>query len=173
MTGVQTCALPIYKCLICDSRDVIIQDDPFDLNCDFALTSEGMRHCESTWNISDQYFFQRNLNAFHIDKSNDLVINGGVMYGKPSILANFCFLIWSNGLKSDSSDQAVINYFQSFFHPHIPNYDFCITGEGIKEGFVEVSEKNGNFFYKNKLCKIFHQWDRTQWAGAIREKFKV
>lgn len=161
------------KCLICDARDVIIQDDPFTLNSDLALTSEGMKHNQSIWNLTDQFRFQSNLTSYHLDKNNDLVLNGGVIYGKPQRLAHFCFSVWALAIKSNSSDQAIINYLSNFQVIDVVDYDFCITGEGIKEGFVKVEEKDGKFYYNNKLCKIFHQWDRTKWAGVIREKFTV
>ena len=161
------------KCLICDSRDVIIQDDPFTLTGDLVLTCEGMRHRQSVWNLTDQFMFQKNLNGYHLDKESDLVLNGGVIYGTPQRLAWFCFAIWALAIKSDSSDQAIINYLSNFQTIEVAGYDFCITGEGIKEGFVKVEERDGKFYHDNKLCKIFHQWDRTQWAGVIREKFKV
>lgn len=161
------------KCLICDSRDVIIQADPFILDEDFVLVSEGMTHSQSPWNMGDQFHFQRNLLDFHIDKQKDPVINGGVIYGNSDRLKDFCFLVWSNCLKSGSTDQAVINYLSTFLKPHIPDYDFCITGEGIKEGFVSVQEIDGCYYSNGKLCRIFHQWDRTIFAENVREKFKI
>lgn len=106
------------------------------------------------------------------------VLNGGVIYGKPDIVAHFCLLVWSNGLKSDCSDQAVINYVANFVEPHISSpvtESFCITGEGVKEGFVQIKEQDAVFYnpQTNDKYKIFHQWDRTVYADKIRQKYGV
>jgi len=164
------------KCLVCDSRDLILQADPFESTSHLTLTSEGMKHSQSSWNMGDQFRFQSNLKDFQLDKMNQYVLNGGVIYGNPYYVANFCLLIWSNCLKSDSTDQAVINYLSSFVAPHVSSPledDFCVTGEGVKEGFVPLVERDTLFYNQktNGLYKIFHQWDRTIYADAIRSKY--
>jgi hypothetical protein len=174
-----------YDCvLISDSRDVLVQGDPFNFFrkfCDskIVITSEGFCHSESQWNMIDQFEAQKSVGDFNLNHFFWPVVNGGVLLGEFTLVKNFCFLVWSSVLRTRSfcTDQGVINYLMSFLKedsdyfiadPH--NSLFCITGEGIKQNLLKFNP----LFQNDKICNsngepyiLFHQWDRTNFKEKI------
>lgn len=173
-----------YDCvLISDSRDVVVQDNPFLFlrrsNHQIILTSEGFQHSESQWNMVEQFEAQKSVCDFNRNHIFWPVVNGGVILGRSDFLKNFCFLIWSAVLRTQAhcTDQGVINYLMSFLQedsqyfiadPH--ESLLCITGEGIKNKLLKFEPS----FRDGKICNsdgqpyiLFHQWDRTNFRDEI------
>lgn len=173
-----------YDCvLICDSRDVLVQGDPFRfLRCsskNLIVTSEGFNHIDSSWNMIEQLEAQKPLGDFNRTYVNWPVVNGGVVLGRNSCLRNFCFLMWSTVLRNKAmcTDQGVLNYLMSFLK-NDPEYlvvdphdsPLCITGEGIKNNLLKFSPTFKNGKIHNSVGQpyiLFHQWDRTFFKQEI------
>jgi len=179
-----------YDCvLISDSRDVLIQGDPFlflrqACKSKLIVTSEGFRHFESQWNMMDQFKAQKAVGDFDRNQFFWPVVNGGVVLGRSDFVKNFCFLIWSSVLRTcvSCTDQGVINYLMSFLKED-PEYLIvdphssllCITGEGIKQNLLNFTP----LFHEGKVCNLdgqpyilFHQWDRTNFKEEILSRYR-
>lgn len=171
-----------------DMRDVILQNNPFDFmlnNSDknMFLVCEGMKisenDCNKMWHDS-----VRKTLAFKSDSYDDsLILNGGVYGGKIDAFLNHCTLIlmaMNRRYNYYLPDQAMLGYlsehlkknpFYLLCHPY--ENTFCATGEAIKYKNIDVK------FIDNLVCDlhdnpyfIYHQWDRTEHAEKIRNKFK-
>ncbi len=163
------------KIILSDSKDVLFIRNPFQYVNKIwrkkyvLLFSEGMKHIQSDWNMVDQYKCQSNLKGFKTDDYRDWdVINGGFQIGTRREMANFCSLVWTNSLRSSSSDQAVINLlFRYLKEPWIlvkpTEHPIVVTGEPIKEGIYSPNWK--------EFC-VFHQWERTKEKTRIMEMMK-
>lgn len=169
--------------LFTDSKDVIFQTNPFDHwnRKSIMLVCEGMDHRHSLWNLNDQAQTQLDVREFRYNIADRPVLNGGIIMGTGTCLKNHFFLLWSNTLKSIGrcTDQAVLNFLYKWLESN-PNYsytdprkdNFCLTGEAVKEGWIQVEFKDG--LYKNLQGEIFsivHQWDRLQQSSKIMEKY--
>lgn len=180
-----------YDCvLICDSRDVLVQGDPFiflrrSWPKKILVTSEGFNHIDSQWNMAEQLEAQKSL---PVELRNYVfwpVVNGGVVLGRIQPVRNFCFLVWSAVMRNTAActDQAVINYLMSFLK-NDPDYRICdphdsllcITGEGVKNSLLKFVP----IFKDGKICNsdaqpyiLFHQWDRTIFKQEILNQFSA
>lgn len=177
-----------YDCvLISDSRDMVVQADPFLFlrrgNHQVVVTSEGFQHSESQWNMIEQFEAQKTVGDFNKNHFFWPVVNGGVVLGRNSLVKNFCFLMWSAVLRNHGvcTDQGVINYLMSFLKedaeyfiadPHESH--LCITGEGVKNKLLKFEP----IFQNGEICNsdgqpyiLFHQWDRTIFKDQILSKY--
>jgi len=169
---------------ISDSRDVLIQDNPFsyDFDGDILLTKEGLLHKDSQFNMKDQLIFQSQFQESFSNYVNWPVINAGVAFGKSNFVRDFAFLMWTNCLSHHNcTDQAVLNFIISNLHedhryhisdPEINN--FCLTGETVKNqmlGFNPILHEDFVCRNPNEKFTVFHQWDRTIFAESILKKF--
>lgn len=174
--------------LISDSRDVLVQGDPFlflrrSWKNQLIVTSEGFHHSQSDWNMLDQFEAQKSVGDFNRNHYFWPVVNGGVVLGRNSFVKNFCFLVWSTVLRTHGActDQGAINYLMSYLKedseyliadPH--DSLLCITGEGIKNNLLSFSPP----FKDGKICNsdgqpyiLFHQWDRTIFKEEILSSY--
>lgn len=183
--------------LVTDSRDVYIQSDPFAwidqwknrfssvkgdlgfLDHFVILTSEGFSASKSPFACIEQYNFQQDVpEPFKKeDRANRQIVNSGVTMGTPRAMQDYVFLNWIVTMKTSGqvTDQATLNYLYYYLEddesyclssPH--NDWFCVTGEGVKEGFVNKPIlKDGMWCNPNvegnpPYC-ILHQWDRLDY----------
>lgn len=182
--------------MITDSRDVFVQEDPFKwidnwktrfggVHGDLAflshfviLTSEGMHISDSGFNCIEQFEFQKDVpEPFKQEDRKRDVVNGGVLLGTDLALKQHLYLMWVATMKSSGriTDQAALNYM--FYHLEqdetyslsCPQRDWlCLTGEGVKEGFVNKPLlKDGKwcnpYLPDNPPYCLIHQWDRVDY----------
>ena len=191
--------------MITDSRDVFVQEDPFEwiehwktrfqgvhgdltfLSHFVILTSEGMRISDSGFNCIEQYEFQTDVpEMFHVEDRSREVVNGGVILGTHLAVQSHLYLMWLATLKSKGriTDQATLNYIFSHLEEDqtyslsSPQRDWlCLTGEGVKEGFVQKPLlKDGKwcnpYLPDNPPYCLIHQWDRVDYlAENIKQQF--
>jgi len=177
-----------YDCvLISDSRDVLVQGDPFlYLRRSWHklhVTSEGFVHSESSWNMVEQFEAQKSVGDFNRNYYFWPVVNGGVVLGRSNYVRNLCFLIWNSVLRNHGmcTDQGVINYLFSFLKEDVdytisdPHHThLCITGEAIKENLLKfnpVFKDNQILSLDGQPYILFHQWDRTIFKEDILSKY--
>lgn len=199
LTPINFCYLAYYNWLCengkdfkyvmhCDMRDVVIQRDPFEFmenhpDKELFLVCEGMKIKENDCN---KMWHDWVLNTIVYDKEtydDSYVLNGGTYGGKTNAFLSYCTLIltaMNRKFQYIIPDQAMLGYLyrQLSQNPNVmlthPASDvFCATGEAIKRDNVDVCfdginvcDENGEKFY------LFHQWDRTEVAELIRNKFK-
>lgn len=173
------------RVLICDSKDVIFQRDPFEYSSkeEIFLVEEGMLHKESPWNINEQKQVQAGLKENFIPFRDNAVVNAGVYLGRPIDLKHLFLLIWTNAIRTSAcTDQAVLNYLVNHLKKDpVYNFvnplsdDFCLTGEAVKEGFVKVGFENGKFLNSKTGNPYFlvHQWDRTEFREQILAQYSI
>lgn len=174
--------------LVSDTRDIIFQKNPFEYmqhNTDKRLfiCAEGMKIKENSINL----FWHNSLKQtqkFNNSGTEDLfVINGGIHGGKVNDVINHLMMAVTNSNRQSKTiipDQAIYSYVSMYYndlkhvdvtHPYTSN--FCATGEAIKYKNVDVKYKDGIVTnLKDEPYYIFHQWDRTEAAEIIRNKFK-
>lgn len=177
--------------LLCDSKDIMFQDDPFkivndlDIKGEFViLCDEGITHGENDWNGGDQFRCQIHVvGEWKKEFLSRPVLNGGFVMGTPKKLAQLATMIWTNMIRNPQppySDQAMLNflYFWIENDPEVfvcnPNqHNLCLTGQGIIEEKVHYVESDGVFksLKNQEKYYAFHQWDRTEWANKIREQY--
>lgn len=178
--------------LICDSRDIVFQKDPFswpltenNKNLVF-LFSEGWDHEKSSWNTQDQKNFSMNIT----DKINVKadVINGGILLGTASGIGSITQKVYNTTSHAHKrgqycSDQAALNYLCHHSKEDTnnlrvvkPNQGFVAHGEAIKQKLFDTKHD----FVDGKIINLetndpfylFHQWDRTEYAEAIIEQYQ-
>lgn len=165
-----------------DCRDVVFQSDPFKFKMAhpfITLTDEGMPPSSSGFHLIEQFRFQKDIpDIFKKDCRQRGIINGGVVFGTLQEVKNHLFLLWSMSIKmtSDVTDQAALNYLVHYlqedpvYHISTPTQEnFCLTGEGTKNGFVPFSFKQDKFYQlkTDDVYAIVHQWDRTEFKNQI------
>lgn len=174
--------------LYIDTRDVIIQKNPFDYfaskpNKDLFLVCEGMKAIENDCNL----YWHNLLSSTQIfpnkEGENNLVINGGTIGGKVPDYMNMLLLAMTNSNRKSPgviTDQSIYTSLYPYLkrmnnvelcHPY--NDTFCCTGEAIKRNNIEVFYDGKNICNeKGESYYLFHQWDRTKYADQIRNKYK-
>lgn len=173
--------------LLCDSKDIIFQDDPFKIVKELAidgefviLCDEGITHGENDWNGGDQFRCQIHVVSEWKQEFLDRpVLNGGFILGTPKKLAQLAIMIWTNMIRNPQppySDQAMLNFLYFWIENdpevHVCNpvdHNLCLTGQGIVEEKVKFDIKSGYFCNQKTKDKYyaFHQWDRTEWAKLL------
>jgi hypothetical protein len=172
--------------LYVDTRDVIIQKNPFDYfaskpDKDLFLVCEGMKSLENECNL----YWHQLLSSTQIfpnqDGENNLVINGGTIGGRVPDYMNMLLLAMTNSNRKSSgviTDQSIYTSLYPYLqkmknvelcHPYTDT--FCCTGEAIKRNNIDIFY-DGQYACNEKgepYC-LFHQWDRTELAGHIRKK---
>ena len=111
------------------------------------------------------------------------MVNGGTFGGKPKDVLYHLLLAVSNANRKSHGvipDQAIYSDMSQFMgdfnfveycHPY--SSTFCATGEAIKRDNVKVYFINGQVCNENnEPYVLFHQWDRTEFADQIRNKYK-
>lgn len=175
-------------CLITDCKDVVFQADPFKFGIQggyenkVVLVNEGMHHVNSGWNLIDQLEAQSNVREFKKDLRQWKILNGGVMLGNCKKMMELLFLLWTNTVRATGkcTDQGVLNYLYTYLQqmtgyvdvgPHV--YDLCLTGEAVKEGFIEVECRDGIFYcpLDNAPYRIVHQWERTKFKNDVLDRY--
>jgi hypothetical protein len=171
-----------------DLRDVVIQKDPFEFfesqpNVNMFYSLEGMKIQENDCNLWWEQNLRTILRSHNTTYQNEYVINGGIFGGKIEHMINHCLMMFSNTNRKSQflvMDQQFLGYLSQFLkknsknmlcHPY--NDTFACTGEAIKRDNVEVYFDGQYVTNKDGVpyC-IFHQWDRTELADFIRDKFK-
>lgn len=185
--------------LICDSKDVIFQDDPFKImnemsvetrKTDFLLlVEEGGLHYQSEWNSQEQYKLQIDVDAdWRQDYARSPILNGGFIMGTPKKLSEFCLLLWTNMLRGAQAftDQAMINFLYNWlesdediltYNPnHINAPPYCLIGEGVKRDWLKHQPvmKDGKLVnHKDEPYYALHQWERTEWQDQLMEVYSA
>jgi hypothetical protein len=171
-----------------DTRDVVIQKNPFDyMNAhtekDLFLVCEGMKvgenSCNNNWHnlLSSTQLFP------NPEGHNNLITNGGTIGGKVKDFMYVLLLAITNSNRKASApvtDQCVYTslypYLKDLKHVdycHPYTSEFCATGEAIKWGNIKVNFDGKQVLnQENQPYYIFHQWDRTEYADAMRNNFK-
>lgn len=174
--------------LYVDSRDVIIQKNPFDYFAskpenDLFLVSEGMKVMENKCNLSWHNLLSSTQIFPNQSGEHNLIINGGTIGGKVPDYMNMLLLAMTNSNRKSSgviTDQSIYTSLYPYLqrmknveicHPYSDLY--CATGEAIKWGNIKVNFDGKQVLNQdNQPYYIFHQWDRTEYAETIRNNFK-
>lgn len=177
--------------LLSDSKDIIFQDDPFkiiddlDIEGEFVIfCDEGITHGECDWNGGDQFRCQIHVvSEWKREFLNRPVLNGGFILGTPKKLAQLATMIWTNMIRNPQppfSDQAIINYLYFWIEndPEVYmcsplDHNLCLTGQAIVEEKIHYMIKDEIFFnlLTDEKYYAFHQWDRTEWAKMVKNKY--
>ena len=172
--------------LFCDTRDVIIQKDPFEYieknNKKLYLTSEGMNITQSAPNYDWMVRLFKTQRDFNDEIFLNQVINGGVFAGKIEHVMYLMMISFTN--TNRNSTQPIFNqtiysfieyYLRSAKFVEICRPDtslFCITGEGVGKHGVPMKIVDGLACNENsEPYYIVHQWDRTFFADEVRSRF--
>jgi len=171
-----------------DSRDVIIQRNPFDYMMskpekDLFLICEGMKVCENDFNLAWHNLLSSTQIFPNADGVNNLITNGGTIGGKVKDYMYILLLAMTNSNRKAPgiiTDQCVhTSLYQhlkdlntvEYCHPYTST--LCATGEGIKYNHVDIQFINGEACnMKGEPYYLFHQWDRTEYSEKIRNKEK-
>jgi hypothetical protein len=160
------------KVLVTDCRDVVFQGNPFDFvrPAEVILVSEGFKRGTSGFACIEHFEFQRDVPMHHLQDNKDRwVCNGGTMMGTSKAMQHFHFLMWMASTKTIGrcTDQATLNWMMHFleqdsdFYVSQPDIDnFCLTGEGVKEGVCPVLDNGKLLNPKGEMYLMVHQWDR-------------
>lgn len=165
-----------------DCRDVVFQRDPFKLvrysESFVLLTNEGMPPSSNGFHCIEQFKFQQDIPPLFRKEVRDHVLNGGIAMGTAADLKSHFFLIWALSIKMspDVTDQAALNYLFNFLdhdqtykvaHPALDS--FCLTGEAVKDSFIESDFRDGVFYHRklNEPYVLVHQWDRTKYQENV------
>lgn len=172
-----------------DTRDVIIQKDPFeymqsrpDKRMFFAC--EGMKVIENDVNYTWNHHLRSTEALPHTFYEKLDVVNGGTIGGKKEDLLYVYLLALTNtNRKCDGpiTDQAIYSLMSvlmenfkhvEFCHPLKDNY--CVTGEAVKRNNIKMQMIDGQACnMQGEPYHLFHQWDRTEFADEIRERFRA
>lgn len=172
--------------LMCDSRDIIFQKDPFDYiikqNKNLYLVCEGMQVQDSDPNYD--WMFRLNKTQWqHDDKIyTNQVINGGVLAGKIEHLIYLLLISFTNTNRNSRYEfynQTIYSYIEFYLRLanfveicHPLNSLYCITGEGVGKHNIPMKIVNGIACNENdEPYFILHQWDRTFFAEEIRNRY--
>lgn len=171
-----------------DTRDVIIQKDPFEYMSKMPdkkmfFACEGMKVTENDINYSWNQLLRSTEVMPHTFYQDLDVVNGGTIGGKREELLYAYLLAMTNANRKSNGiipDQAIYSYLSvlmkgfnhvEFCHPMRDNY--CITGEAVKRNNVKMQMINGLACNMDgEPYHIFHQWDRTEYADEIRNRYK-
>lgn len=162
-----------------DSRDVIIQSDPFEWmnqhpNKKVFISTECFLQRSRDWNQEDQAKLQSTMRNKY-DYLDNYVLNSGTIGGEFNILVELFLNIYGNANRNiDISEQSIVNYFYPQFVKNpvcmitdAKKDNFCILGESINWADVKYLWDTNNIMnLNNETYCIFHQWDRT----ALREE---
>jgi hypothetical protein len=171
-----------------DTRDVLIQKNPFDYMIskpekDLFLVCEGMKVIENSCNNNWHNLLSSTQVFPNSEGNNNLVTNGGTVGGKVKDFLYILMLVITNINRKASApvtDQCILTslypYLKDLKHVdycHPYTSDFCATGEAIKWGNIKVNFDGKQVLNQdNQPYYLFHQWDRTEYAEAIRNNFK-
>jgi len=172
--------------LYIDTRDVIIQKNPFDYFAskpekDLFLVCEGMKSVENACNLHWHKLLSSTQIFPNRDGENNLVINGGTIGGRVPDYMNMLLLAMTNSNRKSGgviTDQSIYTSLYPYMkkmknvelcHPYTDT--FCCTGEAIKSDMIDIFY-DGQYACneKGEPYYLFHQWDRTELAGQIRKK---
>ncbi len=172
--------------LICDSRDIILQKDPFEYiknnNKKLYLTSEGMNLTQSAINYNWMVRLLKTQRDFNDEVFINEVINGGVIAGCIEHVMYLLLISYTN-TNRNSSDPIYNQTVYSFIEYYLKSANFveickpdtslfCITGEGVDKYGVPIKIVDGLACNENsEPYYIFHQWDRTLFADEARNSF--
>ena len=171
-----------------DTRDVIIQKNPFDYmhmnqDKDLFLVCEGMTVQENEFNHNWHKILSSTQLFPNVDGVNNLITNGGTVGGRVKDFMYLLLLAITNSNRKSNgmiTDQCIY----TSLYPYLKNLKrvqychpysnlFCATGEAIKWGNIDVRFDGKQVLnLENQPYYLFHQWDRTEYAKAIRDKFK-
>lgn len=171
--------------LFCDTRDVILQKNPFDyMNTSdkkLFLVSEGMNITESAPNYNWLIRLLKTQRDFNDDMFLNQVVNGGVFGGKIEHVIYLLMLAFTNTNRNSSEpifNQTVYSFIEYYLKTtkftEICKPDtslFCLTGEGVGKHGVPMKIVDGLACNENsEPYYIFHQWDRTHFADEVINK---
>lgn len=172
--------------LVCDSRDVIFQKNPFEYiennNKKLYLVSEGMDLLKTPQNYNWMVRLLKTQRDYNDDVFTNQVVNGGVFGGKIEHVIQLLLLSFTNTNRNSSNpiyNQTIYSYAEYFLKKldfvEICKPDtslFCITGEGVGKYGVPMKVVDGLACNENsEPYYIIHQWDRTFFADEVRNRF--
>lgn len=172
--------------LICDSRDIIFQKNPFEYmkytNKSLYLVSEGMKVTDSAPNY--EWMIRLNKTQWQLNDIgfNNFVLNGGCIGGKIEYMILLIMISFTNtnrNSKQDIYNQTVYTYIEYFLRSakfveicHPQESIYCITGEGVGKHGVSMKIVDGLACNENdEPYYIIHQWDRTFFADEVRNRY--
>ena len=172
-----------------DCKDVVFQSNPFDwirknnmpltnfkIPQRVILVDEGMPPSANGFHLIEQFEFQKDMPKK--DPRIHPILNGGTILGTESEMKNLFFAVWNAHIRISPkvTDQAALNYLyhflkedQTFRVSNPKEEDFCLTGEGLKNGHVQADFRDGLFYHKaiGEPYAIVHQWDRSCHAKEV------
>lgn len=172
--------------LICDSRDIILQKNPFEYmennNKNLYLTSEGMTVAESPPNYTWMVHLSKTQRDYNDEVYENQVINGGVFGGKIEHVMYLLMISFTNTNRNSSNpicNQTIYSFIEYFLKSlnfvEICKPDtslFCITGQGVGKHGVPMKIVDGLACNENdEPYYIVHQWDRTFFAEEVRSRY--
>ena len=172
--------------LICDSRDVLFQKNPFEYinknKKSLYLTSEGMEIEKSAPNHDWMFGLIKTQRDYKYEVFKNLVVNGGVVAGKLEHVMYLLMISFTNTNRNSSLpiyNQTIYSYIELYLRSakfvEICKPDtslFCITGEGVGKHDVPMKIVDGLACNENdEPYYIVHQWDRTFFAEEVRSRY--
>jgi len=172
--------------LICDSRDVILQKNPFEYmennHKKLYLTSEGMTIAKSPPNYDWMVGLSKTQRDYNDEVFDNQVVNGGVFGGKIEHVMYLLMVSFTNTNRNSSNpiyNQTIYSFIEyylktlNFVEICKPDTSsFCITGEGVGKYGVPMKIVDGLACNEsNEPYYIVHQWDRTFFADEVRSRF--
>lgn len=172
--------------LICDSRDVIFQKNPFEYlekqKKDLYLVCEGMKVKDSDPNYDWMFRLSKTQWDYNDAIFRNYVINGGILAGKIEHLIYLIMISFTNtnrNSKYDIYNQTIYSYIEFYLRSakfveicHPDKSLYCITGEGVGKHGVPMKIVNGIACNENdEPYYIVHQWDRTFFAEEVRSRY--
>lgn len=172
--------------LFCDTRDVILQKDPFEYmkksDKELFLVSEGMQIVQSAPNYNWLVRLLKTQRDFNDELFLNQVINGGVFGGKIKHVIFLLMLAFTNTNRNSSEpifNQTVYSFMEHFLQEtkfiEICKPDtslFCITGEGVGKHGVPMKIVDGLACNENdEPYYIIHQWDRTFFGSEVIQRY--
>ena len=169
-----------------DCRDVVFQSDPFFKLEELydkpvvVLMDEGMPPSASGFHMIEQHRFQENIPKK--DPREHPILNGGVILGTQYEIRSLFLALWTFHIRisPNVTDQAALNYLYHILSKdkcykvsNPKKEDLCLTGEGLKDHFVQTDFQDGLFYHKT-TCEpyaIVHQWDRSRFAKEVRSNY--
>jgi hypothetical protein len=171
--------------IICDSRDIIFQKNPFEYmennNKDLYLTSEGMNIEQSPPNYTWTVRLLKTQRDYNDEVFLNQVVNGGVIAGTIEHVIYLLMISFTN-TNRNSSDPIFNQTIYSFIEYYLKNLNFveicrpdtsvfCITGEGVGKHGIPMKIVDGLACNENsEPYYIVHQWDRTFFADEVRSR---
>ncbi|MBN9524470.1 hypothetical protein J0H58_39145 [bacterium] len=154
-----------------DARDTVVQRDPGQLARDVLgdpsrvlVTAEPITVCQQPWNMTERDKWQ--ADRLPVYRPEARVINGGFAAGRPNVLRWFCLARWCLDFAHQASDQAGVTALADWLKGW-PSLVVSTHADGLVGHGFHWQQPG----FDPARFAIFHQWDRTPWANAVRKAY--